>query len=207
MAPETAYVIPRNICVPPDRIPMAAATANNTAQWLLTHANEQGVYFSNLKLQKLLYYAQGWHLAIYDEPLFKDEIEAWPKGPVLAGVYQTYKRYGDIPISDTPLISPELPVYLENHLREIIEVFGYEPAERLVAMTHAESPWQIARGNLPPDARSRNVVSMESMKQYFKSVASKSGPTGETKEAIDELERGDGVSFGSVEDLFSDLNA
>lgn len=38
-------------------------------------------FISNLKLQKLLYYEQGYHLAIFDTPLFDADIEAWMYGP------------------------------------------------------------------------------------------------------------------------------
>lgn len=42
----------------------------NIALYLLK--NEE---ISNLKLQKLLYYSQGFHLAIFNKPLFFEPIE------------------------------------------------------------------------------------------------------------------------------------
>ena len=45
-----------------------------------------GELVSNLKLQKLLYYVQGFHLAVFGEPLFEEEIEAWMYGPVVPSV-------------------------------------------------------------------------------------------------------------------------
>lgn len=47
---------------------------------------------SNLKLQKLLYYMQGFHLAYFDTPLFDDDIEAWMYGPVVPCVYNHFKK-------------------------------------------------------------------------------------------------------------------
>jgi len=49
---------------------------------------------SNLKLQKLIYYAQGIHLASEGTPLFPDRIEAWTYGPVVPTLYHHYKTYG-----------------------------------------------------------------------------------------------------------------
>ena len=55
-----------------------------------------------LKLQKLLYLAQGWSYVWDNRPLFQNEFEAWQYGPVNAEVYEYYKRYGraEIPESE-----------------------------------------------------------------------------------------------------------
>jgi len=48
-----------------------------------------------MKLQKLLFYAQGWWLALKQKgPLFREEIYAWPWGPVIPHIYQEFKRFG-----------------------------------------------------------------------------------------------------------------
>ena len=60
--------------------------ANDIARYILTLSTpEVGDIISNLKLQKLLYYVQGFHLAIENEPLFMEDIQAWQYGPVSAG--------------------------------------------------------------------------------------------------------------------------
>jgi uncharacterized phage-associated protein len=51
---------------------------------------------SNLKLQKLMYYAQGFSLVLFNKPLFPERIEAWIHGPVIPAVYHKYKGYGAI---------------------------------------------------------------------------------------------------------------
>jgi len=73
--------------------------ADNVARWFLSRNRLRSLsgesdFISNLKLQKLLYYAQGIHLALYGKPLFNDPIEAWQYGPVVDSVYQTYKTNG-----------------------------------------------------------------------------------------------------------------
>jgi len=56
---------------------------------------DPGDTISNLKLQKLLYYAQGLHLAIYrGAPLFEEQLLAWNYGPVVECVYSRFKEYG-----------------------------------------------------------------------------------------------------------------
>ena len=75
------------------------ANVHDVAQFFIGLANEQanneqGDMMTNLRLQKLLYFAQGWHLARYGKPLFDDDIEAWQYGPVVPSVYNAYKQYG-----------------------------------------------------------------------------------------------------------------
>ena len=71
-------------------------TVTNYFIWFF---QKHGDLITNLKLQKLLYFAQGWFLALYDTPLFKEEIQAWIHGPVVATVYHSYKGFGYGPIT------------------------------------------------------------------------------------------------------------
>ncbi|PKP61136.1 hypothetical protein CVT91_03840 [Candidatus Atribacteria bacterium HGW-Atribacteria-1] len=63
-------------------------------------ANKYGDLITNLRLQKLLYYTQVWHLVNFNkEPLFDDEIKAWNFGPVVEEVYHKFKNFRHTPIS------------------------------------------------------------------------------------------------------------
>ncbi len=66
------------------------------ANELLKKAAEDGGgdLLTNMKLQKLLYYEQGFHLAYFNQPLFNEAIEAWQYGPVVPLVYEHYKSFG-----------------------------------------------------------------------------------------------------------------
>lgn len=59
---------------------------------------ELGDILSNKKIHFLLYYAQGFSLAINNKPLFKDDIVVWVHGPVIESLYDYYKVYGINPI-------------------------------------------------------------------------------------------------------------
>ncbi|MEG7882903.1 Panacea domain-containing protein [Bacillus paranthracis] len=69
-------------------------TAMHIAQELINkskpNTNES---ITHLKLQKLLYYAQGWNLGIHGELMFTDDIHAWVNGPVVPTIYNRFKRY------------------------------------------------------------------------------------------------------------------
>ncbi|MDB6118895.1 MAG: putative prophage protein, partial [Verrucomicrobiaceae bacterium] len=70
--------------------------ALDVAKYFLSKADadEAGDVISNLKLQKLLYYAQGFHLALTGAPLFEEDIQAWVHGPVVREVWQAFNQYG-----------------------------------------------------------------------------------------------------------------
>ncbi len=140
---------------------MAKYKAKDIAQWFVNRAIDEmgngGEYITNLKLQKLLYYAQGVHLALRGEPLFDDAIVKWNYGPVVLSVYHAYKQYSNNSIDQAQAvhIDPETESILEDVYRE----FGQFTAYRLMQMTHNEVPWQNAEHN----AR----ISNDAIKQYF----------------------------------------
>ena len=128
---------------------------------------EVGDGISNLKLQKLLYYSQGFSLAINNRPLFRDAIEAWEHGPVVPNVYYKYKDYGsnNIPIPEGTDLSL---VASNNDIKEVIDevynVYGQFSAWKLRDMTHKEPPW-----NETPKG---NVISLDKLRSYFSTMIS-----------------------------------
>lgn len=96
---------------------------------------------SNLKLQKLLYYAQGFHLALYDKPLFPETIQAWDHGPVVPEVYRVFKRHGAAPIPYEFCNTALLDEQAKKLIEDVYTSFGQFTAWRLRQMTHKEMPW------------------------------------------------------------------
>ena len=118
-------------------------TVSNVANaFILMDDNNDGDGLTNLKLQKLAYYAQGFHLAIFDNPLFDEAIEAWTHGPVVPELYQAYKQYGKtpVPIADNFDINV-LDKDAINLIEEVYRVYGQFSAWQLRNMTHEEAPW------------------------------------------------------------------
>jgi len=97
---------------------------------------------SNLKLQKLVYYAQGFYSALFGKPLFSNPILAWAHGPVVDELYQTYKHHGRDHIPLPTEFTNELLTKDESELiEEVFDVYGQYSAWKLRNMTHEESPW------------------------------------------------------------------
>jgi uncharacterized phage-associated protein len=120
---------------------------------------EYGDFLSNLKIQKLLYYAQGFNLALNGVPLFEEKIVAWQYGPVVEEVYQELKNYnGLIPQFDDQDDSYLTEIEIEL-LKEVYDVYGQFSATKLVEMTHNEMPWKTTA--------IRAEISHKKLKQHF----------------------------------------
>ncbi|WP_304649351.1 Panacea domain-containing protein [uncultured Duncaniella sp.] len=121
---------------------------------------------SNMKLQKLLYYEQGYHLAYFDEPLFDEEIEAWKFGPVVPQIYDKYKIY-----HDSPILPEDGDVLIEGEHYElfynVFTFFNRFSAFGLMEKTHSEEPWLITYKN---GAGSSHVIPKSSISDFFKKV-------------------------------------
>jgi uncharacterized phage-associated protein len=134
--------------------------AMDVANYFLSKADEDaGDLISNLKLQKLLYYAQGFCLALYGEPLFTESIRAWKHGPVVLEVYHHFKKYGDVGLprpKETRVLSKRVRTLLD----EVYKVYGQFSAWKLRNLTHREPPWA--------DTAQSRIISHASLKAYFK---------------------------------------
>src|SRR5829696_6466136 len=101
-------------------------TCRQVADYFLAQQDEEsGDLISNLKLQKLVYYAQGFHLTTKGRPLFKENIEAWVHGPVVPELYHAFKDCGSSAIPAPKEL--DLVIYdadTKEILDEVYTVFG-----------------------------------------------------------------------------------
>lgn len=141
------------------------ANVYDVAAFFIQLANQsEDDQMTNLKLNKLLYYAQGVALARTGKPLFDAPVEAWPLGPVVPEVYRRYKVCGKSPI---PVVEEgiEPSRFTEDEYEALLDVmreFGQYTGSKLVTLTHKEgTPWSDAM------AAGASVLSEQSMKQYF----------------------------------------
>lgn len=139
------------------------------SDFLLVESRERGDVLTNLKLQKLIYYAQAWHLAIKDAPLFEEDFEAWVHGPVLRSQYFRFRDFTWKPIT-TDVARPTVPGAIATHLDQVVDVFGCETAVALELMTHREGPWIDARGGVPMDSPSNAIITKSAMKEFYRAL-------------------------------------
>ena len=142
----------------------------HVAKYLLTLADSSSTKVNPLKLQKLLYYCEGWTLAITDKELFPGEnFQAWLHGPVNVTVYHEFNTsYGMFDPIDTPKsVPPTLTVEQRAILERVFEVYNQYSGSELETMTHREKPWMEARGSLGPNMHSDRVIDKDTMRIEF----------------------------------------
>ena len=140
-------------------------SASYVAKWFLNYnrlimSESDADLISNLKLQKLLYYAKGCFLAYFDRPLFNEPIVAWEHGPVVESVYQEYKSNRANGIVFDDYFNSEFDNEEESLLEEVYNTFAKYSAWGLRNMTHQETPWISTQQS--------SVIDNEVIKKYFK---------------------------------------
>ena len=147
-----------------------AYRAQEVAETIIELSRKRAISdLTNLKLQKLLYYSQAWHLALFDAALFSEDIEAWIHGPVVPRVFGTFKEYR-WNVIDRP-VNPLMDEAVVRHVNEVLVAYGKFGATDLERLTHSEQPWIYARRGIAPDEPSRNVISTNHMKSFYRSLA------------------------------------
>lgn len=132
------------------------------ASWFISNSPE----INNKKLQKLVYYSYAWYLTLNNESaemienrFFNARFEAWIHGAVEPNLYEKYRKYGSRVIPNESKedfnFSPEELDILE----QVNSVYGNFNGNELESICHQESPWRIARGNLPSNVPSHNLIS------------------------------------------------
>jgi len=152
-------------------------TALEAAKYLVELASrepDEAEPMTNLRVQKLLYYAQGWHLGLFGRPLFADPLQAWENGPVVPTVYEAVKSaVGDMParpLTLTDLGTAVLPGRDRVFLETIWKKYRTFSATGLKELSHAEPPWIEARGAVPEGGVSDAEITAESLGRFFGSL-------------------------------------
>jgi len=124
----------------------------------------KGRSISNLKLQKLLFYAQAHYLGLYGKSLFKEDIEAWKHGTVINSVYHEFKRYGNklIPFtkeSNQALFTDEQLAFIDF----ICDEYGKHSPKTLYKMVHDDKAYK----RFYKDGKRRIVIPTSELKKIY----------------------------------------
>ena len=144
-----------------------------------------------MKIQKLVYFAHGWHLALKDAPLLNESIQAWEFGPVVERLYHALKEHGDSPVTE-PIVrlkvrpgmissngieeyapsledEPESKTFTKALLEKVWAIYGKFNAIQLSKMTHDEgTPWDQIRKQFPTFLLKGVPIPNEVIRLYFK---------------------------------------
>lgn len=151
---------------------MKTISAIDTAKLILARIKkiekENAETVSRLKLLKLLYYIQGYHLAMFNKPLFNAEVEAWDHGPVVRSVYNWIRKQKDDETVNKMAFSDEEVKNLNLHdtqielIDDVLKIYNKYSAYGLRDKTHKETPWleNYEKGE-------NNEISKDCLKRFF----------------------------------------
>ena len=161
---------------------MKKVDLNIMSNYVILFCQNMGVTITPLKLQKILYYIQAWHIAKFEkESLFDTLPEAWVNGPVYRQIYNQYKGsfFKNANIQATldedglaqALMAKQSEMDLDEKqltlVNAVLDAYSKLSDERLVLMTHSEDPWTEIRKNLLPIERSDKKLSVDTIYNYF----------------------------------------
>jgi uncharacterized phage-associated protein len=152
-------------------------TARHISNYFLERAEREGQALTQMKLQKLVYIAYGWYLALTNSKLFEDRIEAWQHGPVIPDLYEEFKNFGREPITVKSIefdldsleaTEPTVPEHDENTqviLDRVWESYKRFSSAALRSKTHeADTPWSRV---YDPDKRNQ-LLRDEDIGEHFR---------------------------------------
>lgn len=167
---------------------MKTVNISDFARFLGLSMLSQGISVSPLKLQKILYYQQAWHMVFFgrDNQLFEEAPEAWVNGPVYPEIYHQYK--GCVPNMCDHLKERDFGVRTDDALaaieglasglnlskeeldlfESVMRLYGSKTQNQLILVTHSELPWCEAREGLLPYQTSNRTISLDTMYEYYK---------------------------------------
>lgn len=121
-------------------------SSQQIAEWFLAHET-----MSAKKLQELVYYTQGWSNALLKKPIIDTDFQAWANGAVSIDLLREYHSYGETQIPQNKNYVNQInDDSIEDLLESVWITYGDKNANELVALTHRELPWMIARCNGKP---------------------------------------------------------
>jgi len=139
------------------------ANVNDVAAYILQRRGSM----SAMKLQKLVYYSQAWHLVWNEEPLFDEPIEAWANGPVVHKLFDGHRGRFRVDAPWTRGNADGLTKYEQGTIDAVLDTYGELSGRTLSQLTHDEAPWREAREGLASTERSAKPIDVDRMAEFY----------------------------------------
>lgn len=139
--------------------------ALNVAAYVL----DQTGPISTMKLQKLVYYCDAYHLVRTGSPLFANKIEAWANGPVVRDLFDKHRGRYVIARDDLPLSRHVEALDREEKqtVDHVIQCIGHLTGAQLSDLTHSERPWIDQRRGVAAESRSSNQITPQAIRAFY----------------------------------------
>lgn len=148
------------------------------ANYILDCCEMGGIAISNLKLQKIMFFVEGWHSATLGRQLIDADFEAWDYGPVISTIYHSFKSWGSEAIEgranainlkdgSTAPVKVNLPNDTVDLISFILARYGRLAPAKLVELSHVkDGPWdQVMR--IEPTERKTSRISQDAIRDFF----------------------------------------
>lgn len=149
---------------------------NAVVDRFLLLGHDAGRPLTHIEVQKLLFFLEGWHLAIAGDRLFDEDFQAWANGPVIETIHDRMLRYSAHSIPRSEIKSLDFTVLGSLTLDLISRVFKtyrqYDPGA-LIGFTHLPgTPWAQVRSaqGVAKGAASAAIIPKTCMKEWFSDV-------------------------------------
>ena len=140
--------------------------AIDVAEYILSRIGSM----SAMKLQKLVYYSQAWALVWTENPLFNEEIQAWANGPVVWELYCLHRGRFRVEPGLFQGDPQRLSADQKDVIDRVLSYYGDKDPQWLSNLTHLEIPWQKARVSVENGQPCSEIISKESMLEYYSSL-------------------------------------
>ena len=111
-----------------------------------------------MKLQKLMYFAQRESLIRTGEPLFEGDFYGWRFGPVLKELRTPYKEESFAPV-DGDAMGEDKPI-----LDEVFKAYAPKDSWSLSRLSHGEICWKRSRKGVSPYDSSDNMIPLDDIR-------------------------------------------
>lgn len=153
--------------------------AREIANYLLDYADKKNVALGQISLLKLLYFCHGWYLFYKQQPLVKNEFEAWKDGPVVRVVRDAFKHHGkhkissraerfDLLTGEVSVVIPDLSYADQRFVEQIFALYEDFGPWELRDLTHEiGSPWDKLWNSQEVRARFGMRIRNEEIMEHF----------------------------------------
>lgn len=123
------------------------------------YRKEYGCVIDEMKLHKLMYFAQREALIQTGVPLFEADFYGWKYGPILKEIRASYKSSSFVPVTDQATLRE-----LDGVMDPVFEAYAGKDSWSLSRLTHGEISWKNSRKGISEDQNSDNPMKLDDIK-------------------------------------------
>ncbi len=135
-------------------------SVNTVASYIYEkYKSKFGTTIDEMKLHKLLYFAQRESIIQTGNPLFDATFRGWKYGPILKEIRESYKNSSFVPVTSSSDIDEMEPI-----VDTVFEQYAEKDSWSLSRLTHGEYSWKKSREGIPENINSDKPINVEDIR-------------------------------------------